>query len=129
MEYIVVLIAVVIATVFFTFVEKGNRIDVAAKAAAFILAVIVAAGMLGMCFSAANAEEAIISIKGTEPIFADGKLQLRVYFEYEGELLSWYEEVKPGTCFDTTADYHIIIENKNEVMDAEKEVKTCPSKI
>lgn len=122
MEYIVVLIAVVIATVFFTFVEKGNRIDVAAKAAGFILAVIVAAGMLGMCFTAANAEEVIISIKGTEPVIVDGKLQLKIYFDYQDKELFWYEEVKED-YFDTTCQYHVVIENSVEVIDAEKEVK------
>ena len=120
MEYIIGLIIIVVVTLFFGLTEKGHRLDAAAKIAICIFAVIISAGIWGLYLAIANAEEAIVAVKGTKPVIADGKLQLVVYFDYQGEELSWYEEVE-DSYFDTTCQYHVVIENNVEVVDAVKE--------
>ena len=59
--------------------------------------------------------ETTVKVVGVEPVDCR---TLRVCFEYNGEILSWYEELEEDEMFDTTAMYKIKIFCGVEVVDA-----------
>jgi hypothetical protein len=85
------------------------------------MAALVAMALTAFAFAGAEpAEEELfdeivtVDFKRVEPAIFNREAVLRIYFNYHGELLSWYDSV-----FLPQMEYRIIIYSGEEVIDAE----------
>lgn len=83
-----------------------------------IVMLFTAAVLLSPAVAGAETVETIVKITGIQPV---DFITIRVFFEYKGQELSWYETLKKDEIFDTTAEYKVTIYNNIEVIDAIKE--------
>lgn len=123
-----VLVSVVIATIFAILGSSmcryvTNHKEQVAKtlklllvSVAMVLILLVAIAILPpLARAEENTIETVVEVIGVKSIDSN---TLRVYFVYNGDILSWYEELEEDEVFDTTAMYKVKIFCGVKVVDA-----------